>query len=198
MTADDVRAAWDVEAAGFDDEPHHVLTDPPMREAWWLLLADLLPPAPARVADLGCGTGTIAVLLAEHGYDVVGVDLSPQMIDRARAKAVERSVAVRFHVGDAATPDAVGSVVDAVVARHVVWALPDPGAALDRWIELLAPGGRLVLIEGLWSTGAGLAPDELLRLVTPRVESADVRTLEDPSLWGGPLTDSRYAVVGNV
>ena len=43
---------------------------------------------------------------------------------------------------------------DAVLARHVLWALPDPADALARWLGLLGPGGTLVLVEGHWSTGA--------------------------------------------
>jgi hypothetical protein len=39
---------------------------------------------------------------------------------------------------------------DVVLARHVVWALPDAALGLDRWIDLLKTGGRLVLVEGRW------------------------------------------------
>ena len=84
---DETRALWDDEAQTFDEAADHGLRDPAVREAWRALLRDLLPPAPARVADLGCGTGTLALLLTEEGYDVTGVDLSPEMVRRARAKA---------------------------------------------------------------------------------------------------------------
>ena len=84
---DEARALWDAEALTFDEAPDHGLADPETRAAWRDLLLAHLPPAPARVADLGCGTGTLSVLLADEGYDVHGVDLSPEMIDRARAKA---------------------------------------------------------------------------------------------------------------
>jgi SAM-dependent methyltransferase len=195
VTDDDPRATWDVQAAEFDDEPHHSLDDPHMRAAWWDLLETLLPAAPASIADLGCGTGTLAVLLAERGYAVTGLDISPQMIARARAKAVAHDAPVTFIVGDAATALPVPHGLDAVLVRHVLWALPDAGAALDRWITLLGPGGRLVLVEGLWSTGAGITSDDLMRLVIPRTRSAMVVPLTDAALWGAPLTDSRYAVV---
>ncbi len=57
-----------------------------MRDAWRALLLGVLPPAPAAVADLGCGTGTLAVLLAEHGYAVDALDFSPAMVRLAEAK----------------------------------------------------------------------------------------------------------------
>jgi ubiquinone/menaquinone biosynthesis C-methylase UbiE len=78
---------WDREARTFDEAADHGLADPDCREAWRSLLLEHLPPAPARVADLGCGTGTLALLLAEEGYVVDGVDFSREMVRLARAKA---------------------------------------------------------------------------------------------------------------
>ena len=59
--------SWDDAAATFDDEPDHGLRDPQVRAAWAALLLPLMPPAPARILDLGCGTGSLAVLLASRG-----------------------------------------------------------------------------------------------------------------------------------
>ncbi|GAB2867595.1 hypothetical protein GCM10027026_17010 [Myroides odoratimimus subsp. xuanwuensis] len=80
------RELWDREALTFDDEADHGLADPATRAAWRDLLLGVLPAAPARIADLGCGTGTLTRLLVDEGYDVDGVDFSPEMIRRARAK----------------------------------------------------------------------------------------------------------------
>lgn len=180
---------WDAEAAGFDDAPDHGLHDPGVRAAWAALLQ---PEVPSRsdVVDLGCGTGSLAVLLAEQGHRVRALDLSPAMVARARHKAEGLDVAV--DVGDAARPAVVGPV-DVVLARHVVWALPDPAAALRRWAALLRPGGRLVLVEGCWSTGAGLAAEALRPLVEEAFDAVEVLPLSDrDDLWGGPVADERY------
>ena len=98
----DPRVVWDAEAATFDDEPHHSLADPLMRSVWWDVLEPIVPPPPARIADLGCGTGSLSVLLAERGHSVVGVDVSPCMLERAEAKARRHGVDAAFVVGDAA------------------------------------------------------------------------------------------------
>jgi SAM-dependent methyltransferase len=53
-----------------------------------------------RALDLGCGTGTHAIYLAQHGFTVVGVDFSPTAIERARDKARQAGIAVDFRIGD--------------------------------------------------------------------------------------------------
>ena len=126
----DPRELWDAEAPTFDDEPDHGLGDETTRDAWRSMLLGVLPPAPARVADLGCGTGTLSVLLAEEGYAVDGLDVSPEMVSRARAKAEVADVAVDLRVGDANVPDLDPAAYDVVLSRHVLWAMDDPAAAL--------------------------------------------------------------------
>jgi SAM-dependent methyltransferase len=117
------------------------------------------------------------------------------MVSRARDKAGAAGVDAEFEVGDAMTPPWPGPTFDVVLARHVVWALPDPALGLGRWFELLKPGGRLVLIEGRWWTGAGLGADELLALVRAHERGASITPLPDPEPWGGPVTDERYLLV---
>lgn len=188
-------ASWDALAARYDEADDHGLGDPAVRAAWRELLTGLLPPAPARVADLGCGTGTLTLLLAEAGHRVDGVDFSRAMVRRARAKLAGRT-GVTVERGDAADPPLVPSY-DVVLCRHVLWALPDPAAALRRWVGLLAPTGRLVLVEGDWHTGAGLRASETVALVERAGCTAELHPLsERVELWGGPVPDERYAVVG--
>ena len=154
-----------------------------------------MPPAPAHVADLGCGTGSLAVLLAEGGHTVSGIDVAPGMVTRAREKAAAAGVDAEFQVGDAMTPPWPSATFDVVLSRHVVWALPEPALGLGRWLALLRPAGRLVLIEGRWWTGAGLAADELLELVHAHGRTASITHLTDAELWGGPVTDERYLLL---
>lgn len=195
MTTSRDSQLWDAEAEGFDDEPDHGLHDPLVRDAWRSLLLSVVPPVPARVADLGCGTGTLALLLAEEGHEVDGVDFSTQMIRRALAKA-GTFPGTTFVVGDAAAPDLPPAAYDVVLCRHVLWALPSPADALARWVDLLVPDGRVVLIEGSWSTGAGLTADETVALVEGAGLEPELRPLGDPAYWGGEIEDERYAVVG--
>ena len=186
---------WDLEAGTFDCEPDHGLLDPNVRSAWVDLIVPLLPPAPASILDVGCGTGSLSVLLAQAGYDVSGLDFSERMVAAARAKAAAAGVAARFEVDDAQAPSVEPASYDVVLGRHILWALPDPRAALPRWIDALRKPGLLVLVEGCWSTGAGLAAAECERLLQPLRQEVTITHLDDPALWGRAITDDRYLVV---
>jgi SAM-dependent methyltransferase len=141
---------WDRAAGEFDRAPDHGLGDPATRAAWAARLATWIPDAPLDVLDLGCGTGTLSVLLAQRGHRVTGLDLSGRMAQRARAKLAEARLDARLLVGDAADPPVRRHAFDVILARHVLWTLPDPPAVLRRWVDLLRPRGRLVLVEGRW------------------------------------------------
>jgi ubiquinone/menaquinone biosynthesis C-methylase UbiE len=191
----DAERLWDVYADAFDDEADHGLRDPQVRAAWQALLAPLIPAEPVRIVDLGCGTGSLAVLLAEHSNRVSGIDISGNMIRLARAKARAAGVAVDFVRGDAADPPFAEASFDLVLARHVLWAFENPDAVLQRWVDLLAPDGRLILIEGQWSTGAGLSASECRSLVLQHRVEADLQHLsENTQLWGKPVNDDRYLI----
>ena len=190
----DATDLWDAEATDYDDPADHGLRDPAVRAAWRELLLGVLPPAPARVADLGCGTATLSLLLAEEGYAVDGVDFSPEMVRHARAKVAGRAD-VTITEGDAGFPPLSPAVYDVVLCRHVLWALPDQVALLRRWTELLRPDGRLVLVEGSWATGAGLTADETAALLAAAGRGADVMRLDDAAYWGREISDERYLVV---
>lgn len=191
-TRDDIDL-WDREAHSFDEAADHGLRDPAVRAAWRDLLLGVLPPPPARVADLGCGTGTLSLLLADEGFTVDGVDFSPEMVRLARDKAGGRGD-VAFVEADASTPPLAESAYDVVLCRHVLWALPDQPAALRRWIDLLAPGGRLVLVEGNWSTGAGLTAEQTADLLRSVGREPVVRPLPEAAYWGRAISDERYLV----
>ncbi|MDT0345716.1 class I SAM-dependent methyltransferase [Streptomyces litchfieldiae] len=130
------------------------------RDAWRSLYREaidaLLGPAepPLRVLDVGTGTGFAAVLLAELGHEVTGVDASERMLTAARAEATRRGVTIRWRHGDGHTPPE--GPYDLVTCRYVLWTLPAPGAALAAWGRALRPGGAVLVADGLWHTARQL------------------------------------------
>ena len=148
---DAVIEHWNRRAADFDEGPTHGLLNPAQDAAWRQLLARIAPPAPVLdTLDIGCGTGFLALLLAEAGHRATGIDLAAEMLDIARAKAAQRGLDIPFLAADAEAPDLPAGSFDLLVERHVLWTLPHPARALDAWHDLLRPGGHLALVEGAW------------------------------------------------
>jgi SAM-dependent methyltransferase len=205
---------WDTVAEDFDREPDHGLGQPGTRAAWAARLAAWVPGASLDVLDLGCGTGTLSVLLAERGHRVTGLDLSSRMAGLARAKLSSAGFDARVLVGDAADPPVRQRAFDVILARHVLWTLPDPLAVLRRWVGLLRPQGRLVLVEGRWGSATAAGPYSggtgelpwlggvgatvLTAALAPMVARVEVEPLTDPELWGRIVHDERYAALARL
>jgi SAM-dependent methyltransferase len=117
------------------------------------------------------------------------------MLAQARAKAARARRALWLARMDADRPALAPGRLDALVCRHVLWALPEPGQVLARWAALLRPGGRLCLIEGFWSTGAGLRAADLLATLPRGLVGVTIQELSQRAdLWGRAAADERYAV----
>lgn len=144
-----VAAHWDRRAAQFDEDFGHSIRTPAERAAWDRIFGlVLLSRGPLDAIDLGCGTGFLSLELAARGHRVTGVDFAPAMLARAERKAAERSLSVRFEQADAEQLPFAPASFDLAISRHVLWTLPHPEAAIDEWVRVLRPGGRLVVVDG--------------------------------------------------
>jgi SAM-dependent methyltransferase len=99
-----------------------------------------------RILDAGCGPGLVAEAFLEAGHSVHGIDLSPEMVRRARERCARFGARARFEQGSVLNLQAAAPF-DAAVSRLVVHHVPDPSAFVAAQVERLRPGGVLVVTD---------------------------------------------------
>jgi SAM-dependent methyltransferase len=141
---------------------------------------DLASGAAGPVLELGCGTGRVALDLAEAGYEVVGLDHEPALLEELSARATVRGLAVESVSGDATrlgeveglgTDAAFGAIFAPMQLVHVIGGPASRGALLDGAAALLRPGGIVA--------AAVLAPEAFQAIAEPQPPLLpDVRELD--------------------
>ena len=105
----------------------------------------------AAVLDLGCGAGTdllIAAQMTGLGGRVIGIDMTPEMLERARASAASMGLDnVELHTGLIEALPLEDASVDVVISNGVIDLVPDKDAVFDEIDRVLRPGGRLQLAD---------------------------------------------------
>ena len=143
-------------------------------------LVERLDPKPGeRMLDVGCGTGAVALLAARRGVEVVGSDLSPVLIETAKAQAAADGVGVRFEVGDGENlpyPDASFDVVASSVG--VIFA-PNHRAIASELARVCRPGGRVGITAWRKESGVGQMFDAMAPFAPPPPQGAG-----SPFQWG--------------
>jgi SAM-dependent methyltransferase len=134
-------------------------------------LIEFLHTRPAgRALDLGCGNGTNAVTLAQHGWETTGVDFAWEAVRRARRKARQAGLKIHFFVGDVTDLGAIAGPFDLILDIGCFHGLPDPGRERYRYHleRLLAPQGTFLLYvhfrPDTRPSGHGVTEAQLARL----------------------------------
>jgi ubiquinone/menaquinone biosynthesis C-methylase UbiE len=136
------RSIWSKQAAGYDRRTMRIYEqayDLSIRKACSVISFD------QRVLEIGCGTGVISLGVAPHAAEIVGIDISPEMVEIAERKAERQGISnVDFRVGDGyALPFEDGSF-DAVLLFNTLHVVREPAALLREAHRLLKPSGHLV------------------------------------------------------
>ena len=223
-----VREYWAGRASTFDAAPNHGLHTDEQRAAWlarvrawsrrsgrdtWSISSRGgvgCGTCTLDALDVGCGTDFLALLLAEVGHAVTGIDAADEMLALAREKAARAELPAEFRRGDVESLPLPDASFDLVVERHVIWTLPEPAVALAEWARVLRPGGCLVLVEGDWRDSGtpayaplraslplygGRPSGELAAFVAAQgFVDVEVEPLMDGVLWGSEPERERYAL----
>lgn len=158
-----------------------------------------------RVLDIGCGAGATSLRIAQHvqpNGSVTGVDISPQLLRVARARAAGAGLPVEFVEADAGAAK-FGDAFDAAFSRFGVMFFDDTGAAFANIRSALRSGGRLFfvcwrpLVENTWATTPIDAIRPMLQapLTPPDPDAPGPFRLADPNKIERMLADSGWSEV---
>lgn len=160
------------QADSFAKLPGHAEAD-----ALFVRMAEVGPDD--EVLDVACGPGLVACAVAPHARHVTGIDLTPAMIEKARALQAERGLAnLEWLLGDVMPlpfPDARFSVV---LTRYSFHHFLDPRAVLAEMVRVCRPGGRVLVADLTLPPEKGEAYDRVERLRDP----SHVRVLAEAEL----------------
>lgn len=142
---------------------------------------------PGRALDLGCGTGTHSLYLARHGWEVVGVDFSAVAIWRARRRARQAGLHIRFYRADVTDLGFLTGPFDLALDIGCLHGIPPErrGRYAAEVARLVRPGGLYMLYAFLprpdGPSGRGIAPEEVRHLFSPAFTVERREGGEDPS-----------------
>jgi SAM-dependent methyltransferase len=146
------------------------------------LLLDLAGVGPAdEVLDAACGAGQVGCAAATRARRVVGVDLTPAMVEQARARQAGLGLTnAEWHVGDAAALPFPAGRFDAVLTRYSLHHAPEPGRVVSELARVARPGGRVTVADLTLPPEKGRAYDAVERLRDP----SHVRVLAEDEVAG--------------
>ena len=159
-----------------------------------------------RVLDVCCGPGTMALDLAPFVAQVTGVDLTPAMLEQARAAQATRGVAnVEWMQGDVYAMPFDDGAFSLVVSGAAFHHMTDPRAAFRELVRVCCQGGRIVIRDVTPAQAKVAAYDEMERLRDPSHTHAmtreelsrlgDGQPVSEPSLHGSVAADLRLDAV---
>lgn len=175
----ELQRAFDGQAAEFERSP--VQAD---AAALQRLVAFARLPAGTRLLDAGCGPGLVAEAFLTAGCSVHGVDLSGEMLRRARERCARFGERASFEAGSVLTAHA--GPFDAAVSRFVVHHVEDPPAFLRAQASRVRPGGTVVVSDHVTD------PDPAAALWHQQIERARDRS-HTTNLTSGGLADALAA-----
>lgn len=126
----------------------------PMAARWMKEISAWIPKdKKLKILDVGCGTGFFTILLAKEGHEVIGIDLTPEMIERSIKLAKEEQANCHFRVMDAENLEFEDETFDLVITRNLTWTLPDVEQAYGEWKRVLKKDGMLLNFDANYGAG---------------------------------------------
>lgn len=133
-----------------------------------------------RVLDVGCGTGVVAITAAKHGAHATGIDLTPELLERARQNASISELSVDWREGDAENLPFDDGSFDVVVSQFGHIFAPRPEVAIAEMLRVLKPGGTIAFSSWPPELHVGRSFALISKYLPPPPG------VPSPALWGDP------------
>ncbi len=150
------RTYWTGRAAGYSAVNKEELSSD-QRRKWRHAICSRIrahfPDTPARqirILEVGTGPGFFAILMAEAGYQVTAIDLTPEMLKEARENAGDLASHIDFIEMNAQQLKFSDERFDVILSRNLTWNLPDPETAYGEWMRVLRDGGLILNFDANW------------------------------------------------
>jgi ubiquinone/menaquinone biosynthesis C-methylase UbiE len=135
-----------------------------------------------RILDVACGSGNVAIPAARAGAHVTGVDIAPNLLDTARARAAQEGLTIAFDEGDAEQlPYADGSF-DLVTSMFGAMFAPRPDRAASELVRVCRPGGQIAMAN--WTPHGFVG--QMFKVGAAHVPPPP--GIAPPNLWGDEAT----------
>jgi len=132
-----------------------------------------------RALDVGCGTGVVSITAARMGAKVTGLDLTPELLQRARENARISEVQVDFHEGDAESLPFDDTSFDVVLSQFGHIFAPQPEVAVAEMLRVLKPEGTIAFATWPPELYVGRSSALVMKYMPPP-------DIPSPFLWGDP------------
>jgi SAM-dependent methyltransferase len=139
-----------------------------------------IPPG-AKLLDIGCGSGQLALMASRDGFNTTGVDIAENLIERARERAAAEGLKARFEVGDAEALPFQDASFDIVVSLIGAMFAPRPELVAKELLRVCAPGGTIAMANWTASGFVGQMFKTIAGFIAPS-------NMPSPLLWGDEAT----------
>lgn len=150
------RAYWIQRSASYSKENQIELCDAHRTNWYQELSIQIRSQFPNRaqeelhILEVGTGPGFFAIILAEAGFRVTAIDLTPSMLEEAKQNAAFLANKIDFQEMNAEELTFPDNTFDCIVTRNLTWNLPHPQTAYAEWSRVLKPGGLLLNFDANW------------------------------------------------
>lgn len=136
-------------------------------------------PAGAKVLDVGCGAGQLALIAARAGAQATGCDIATNWLERARIRAAEEGLVATFVEGDAEDLPCSSGQFDAVVSVVGAMFAPRPERVAAEMLRVCRPGGIVAMAN--WTASGFIG--QMLKVIGRHIAPSG---MPSPLLWGDP------------